>query len=131
MHENALVARVRQRIVSEIEQNGPRHDEAEIYGGEAGDLGLCGGPSSMSWEIHGDLASLAIGGTGAILMELLHPSVMAGVYDSSSFWTDPTKRARNTLGYVLRTTFGNTTAATRVIEMVKRVRSRSRRRIAI
>jgi uncharacterized protein (DUF2236 family) len=57
-------------------------------------------------------------------MELLHPSVMAGVHDHSSFWIEPDRRARNTLGYVLRTTFGNTQAATRVIEGVKRIHSR-------
>lgn len=113
--------RLRAWLASQIEREGGRHDEVAIYGGPAGDLGLCGGPSSMSWEIHGDLASLVLGGTGAILMELLHPSVMAGVHDSSSFWEHPEQRAKNTLGYVLKTTFGNTAAATRVIEMVKRV----------
>jgi uncharacterized protein (DUF2236 family) len=57
-------------------------------------------------------------------MEVLHPSVMAGVYTQSSYRTDPIRRARNTLGYVLRTTFGNTHAATRVIEAVKNVHAR-------
>ena len=63
-------------------------------------------------------------GTAAILMEVLHPSVMAGVYSWSSYRTEPLRRARNTLGYVLRTTFGSTPAATRVIEGVKRVHAR-------
>ena len=57
-------------------------------------------------------------------MEVLHPSVMAGVYTQSSYRTEPLRRARNTLGYVLRTTFGSTPAATRVIEGVKRVHGR-------
>jgi uncharacterized protein (DUF2236 family) len=57
-------------------------------------------------------------------MELLHPSVMAGVEAHSSYRTDPLRRARNTLGYVLRTTFGSAPAATRVIEGVKRVHGR-------
>ena len=103
---------------------GGRHDEPEIYGGPPGDPGLAGGPGSLSWEIHADLATLGIAGTATVLMELLHPSVMAGVHDHSSFWVDPDRRARNTLGYVLRTTFGNTQAATRVIEGVKRIHSR-------
>ncbi|MGH2898723.1 MAG: oxygenase MpaB family protein, partial [Solirubrobacteraceae bacterium] len=77
-----------------------------------------------SWEIHGDLATLGIAGTATVLMELLHPAVMAGVHDHSSFWVDPERRARNTLGYVLRTTFGNSEAATRVIEGVKRIHAR-------
>ena len=41
-------------------------------------------------------------------MEVLHPSVMAGVFTQSSYATEPLRRARNTLGYVLRTTFGST-----------------------
>jgi uncharacterized protein (DUF2236 family) len=115
---------LKQRIVRDIEETGGRHDELEIYGGEPGDLGLAGGPGSVSWEINGDLASLGVAGAGAILMEVLHPSVMAGVFTHSSYRTDPLRRARNTLGYVLRTTFGNTAAATRLIESVKRVHSR-------
>lgn len=116
--------RFRRQILDQIEAIAGRHDEPAIYGGEPGDPGLAGGPSSVSWEIHGDLASVAAAGTGAILMELLHPSVMAGVFAHSSYRTDTLRRARNTLGYVLRTTFGSTPAATRVIESVKRVHSR-------
>jgi uncharacterized protein (DUF2236 family) len=118
-----FVDRYRARIAAEIEAAGGRHDEPQIYAGEPGDPGLCG-PGSMSWEIHGDLASLVVGGTAAILMEVLHPSVMAGVFTHSSYRTEPLRRARNTLGYVLRTTFGSTPGATRVIEGVKRVHAR-------
>jgi len=116
--------RLRRSIVEQIEATAGRHDEAALYGGEPGDPGLAGGPGSMSWEINGDLASIVVAGTGAILMEVLHPSVMAGVFTQSSYRTDPLRRARNTLGYVLRTTFGSTPAATRVIEGVKQVHSR-------
>jgi uncharacterized protein (DUF2236 family) len=108
-------------IIAQIELVGGRHDEPEIYAGPVGDLGLTGGPDSLSWEINGDLASVTGAGSAAILMEVLHPSVMHGVFTQSSYRTDPYARARNTLGYVLRSTFGNTAAATRVIEHVKRV----------
>lgn len=112
------------KIVNTLEEVGGRHDEAAIYGGPVGDNGLCGGPGSMSWEINGDLASVVGAGSAAVLMEVLHPSVMAGVFTQSNYRQDPTSRARNTLGYVLRSTFGNTKAATRVIEQVKMVHSR-------
>jgi len=118
--------RLRRRIAADIEEAGGRHDEPEIYDGEPGDPGLAGGPDSISWEIHGDLASLVVAGTAAVLMEVLHPSVMAGVAGHSSYRSDPARRARNTLGYVLRTTFGSTPAATRVIEGVKAVHRRVR-----
>ncbi len=113
----------RRRLVDEIETAVGRHDEPALYEGEPGDPGLCG-PGSLSWEIHADLASLFLGGTGAILMEVLHPSVMHGVFTRSSYREDPLRRARNTLGYVLRTTFGSTPGATRVIESVKAVHAR-------
>src|SRR5687768_11948074 len=99
---------VRQMLRDEIERIGGRHDEPEMYGGPAGDPGLAGGPSSISWEINGDLASVLGGGLAAVVMEVLHPSVMAGVFTQSTYATDPARRARETLGYVLRTTFGNT-----------------------
>ena len=57
----------------------------------------------------------------AIVLEILHPSVIAGVQDLSNYREDPFQRARATLGYVLATTFGNTEAATAVIERVKHV----------
>jgi uncharacterized protein (DUF2236 family) len=115
---------LRQKIRDQVEAVGGRHDEPAVYGGPAGDPGLAGGPGSMSWEINGDLASVSAGGMAAIIMEVLHPSVMAGVFTQSSYETQPLKRAQNTLGYVLRTTFGNTEAATSVIERVKKVHAR-------
>jgi len=122
--DTAPFVRLKNNIIRDIELGGGRHDELAIYGGEPGDPGIGGGPGSISWEINGDLASLVVGGTGAILMEVLHPSVMAGVYTQSSYRTEPLRRARNTLGYVLRTTFGSTPGATRVIEAVKNVHGR-------
>jgi uncharacterized protein (DUF2236 family) len=116
--------RFRRSLLEQLETAGGRHDEPALYDGAPGDPGLAGGPKSLSWEIHGDLASLVVGGTGAILMEVLHPSVMAGVFTQSSYRSEPLRRARNTLGYVLRTTFGSTPAATRVIEGVRNVHAR-------
>src|SRR5262245_49333314 len=115
---------LRASIVAQIEAAGGRHDEPQYYDGPPSDPGIGGGPGSISWEINGDLASLIVGGTAAIIMEVLHPSVMAGVYTQSSYRTKPLERARNTLGYVLRTTFGNTAAATGVIERVKKIHGR-------
>jgi uncharacterized protein (DUF2236 family) len=57
-------------------------------------------------------------------MEVLHPSVMHGVATQSSYQENPGRRAQNTLGYVLRTTFGSTPAATAVIERVKAMHAR-------
>jgi uncharacterized protein (DUF2236 family) len=107
-------------IVDDIVRQTGRHDEPHVFGGPAGDPGLTG-PGTMSWEINGDIASVVLGGMGAIVMEILHPSVMAGVQDLSSYREQPERRGRTTFGYVVTTTFGNTQAATRLINAVKRM----------
>lgn len=115
--------RIRRAILEESVRVGGRHDEPEIYARPAGDPGLIG-PGSVSWELHSDLAALAAGGTAAIVMEILHPRVMAGVHEFSGYREDPLRRARNTFGYVIRTTFGNTEAAERIIHQVRSVHER-------
>lgn len=113
---------LRRRIVEDFEKGAGRHDDPAVYGGPPGDPGLLG-PDSISWEINADLASVSQAGLPAIVLEILHPSVIAGVQDLSNYREDPFQRARATLGYVLATTFGNTQAATGVIERVKHVHS--------
>src|ERR1700754_3801181 len=110
----------RRRIVQDFEKGAGRHDDPAVYGGPPGDPGLIG-PDSISWEINGDLASVSQAGLPAIVLEILPPSVVAGVQDLSNYRDDPFQRARATLGYVLTTTFGNTEAETRLIERVKGV----------
>jgi len=99
------------------------HDEVEIYGAPPGDPGLVG-PGSVSWEMHSDVAATFFGGLAAIVMEILHPSVMAGVHDQSAYREQPLRRARTTHGYVIVTTFGNTAAAEGLIDRVRRMHAR-------
>jgi len=113
---------MRRRTVADFEKGAGRHDDPEVYGGPPGDPGLIG-PGSISWEINADLASVSQAGLPAIVLEILHPSVIAGVQDLSNYRQDPFQRARATLGYVLTTTFGNTEAATALVEHVKHVHS--------
>lgn len=110
---------MRDYVIQAVTTISGRHDQVGLYGGPAGDLGLCGGPASVSWEINGDLGSVATAGVAAIVLEVLHPSVVAGVQDHSDYQRDPFRRARTTMGYVLGTTFGNTEAATKLIEGVR------------
>lgn len=116
---NVIARRIRE---DHLHQTG-RHDSPAIFGGPPGDRGLIG-PGSVSWEINSDLAAISIGGLGAIVLEILHPSVIAGVQDHSSYREDPLRRSRTTFGYVVTTTFGNTQAATRLINAVHNVHSR-------
>jgi uncharacterized protein (DUF2236 family) len=114
----------RARLRAQVEEVGGRPDDPNMYGGPAGDPGLVGGPDSVSWEVNGHLASVLAAGLGAIVMEVLHPSVMDGVFTQSAYRTQPARRAQETLGYVLRTTFGNTEAASALIGRVKRIHGR-------
>jgi uncharacterized protein (DUF2236 family) len=106
-------------IVADHQRQTGTHDQPEIFAGPAGDQGLVGGPDSVSWRVHSDIAAITIGGMGAIVLEILHPSVMAGVQDLSSYRDEPLRRGKTTFGYVVTTTFGNTRAATRLINAVK------------
>src|SRR3954447_19856042 len=110
-------------IVDDLLGQVGHHDQREVFAEPAGDPGLIG-PGSVSWELHSDLSAVALAGTAAIAMELLHPSVMAGVGQQSSYREDPFRRARTTFAWVITNTFGNTRAAEQMIERVKRMHGR-------
>ncbi len=111
---------LKQGVIRLFEETVGKHDDPAIFGGTPGDPGLVG-PDSVSWELHSDIGSIAAAGLGAIIMEILHPAVMAGVYTQSSYRTQTFRRAQATFGYVVVTTFGNTEAATRTINRVRRM----------
>lgn len=113
---------LKRAIVADIVKQTGSHDQAHIFGGPPGDPGLIG-PGSMTWRINGDIASVVVGGLGAIVMEILHPSVMAGVQDLSNYREEPERRGKTTFGYVVTTSFANTHAATRLINVVKKMHS--------
>ena len=100
-----------------------RHDED--FTGPPGDLGLFG-PASVTWQVHGDLPSMLVGGVAALLLQTLHPLAMAGVVDHSAYRTDPLGRLRRTAGFVAVTTFGATPAVDRAIDQVRAVHRRVR-----
>lgn len=117
-------SRRRRKLVADFEAQVGTHDDPKIFGGPAGDPGLAGGPGSVSWRLNRDIPSVAIAGAGAIILEMLHPSVVAGVEEHSSYRSDPFRRARTTFGYVITTTFANTQAAERLIGQVRRMHRR-------
>jgi uncharacterized protein (DUF2236 family) len=114
---------LKRSILDEYTRVSGSHEDPETYGLPAGDPGLIG-PGSVSWEIHSDMSAIGIAGAAAIVLEIMHPSVMAGVHDRSNYRTKPFERARNTAGYVLATTFGSTEAAEALIARVRRMHGR-------
>lgn len=86
----------------------------------AGDPGLYG-PDSVIWRVHGDFSSMLCGGISALLMQMLHPLALAGVWDHSNFRSDMMGRLRRTSQFIAVTTFGNTVDAQTLIERVRRI----------
>ena len=85
-----------------------------------GDPGLFG-PHSVSWRVHGDFPSMLIGGISALMLQLLHPLALAGVWDHSNFREDLLGRLRRTSQFISGTTFGSTQDAQWLIEKVRKI----------
>lgn len=84
-----------------------------------GDPGLLG-PDSVSWRVIAEPAAIA-GGLRALLVQLLHPSAMAGVADHSAYRQDPLGRLERTSAWVTVSTFGATEEAIAVARRVRGV----------
>jgi uncharacterized protein (DUF2236 family) len=64
------------------------------------------GPGSISWRVNRE-AALLLGGGRALLMQVAHPLVAAGVADHSDFRHDPLARLNRTMDLSLALTFGS------------------------
>jgi uncharacterized protein (DUF2236 family) len=73
--------------------------------GTPGDPGLAG-PGSVTWRISRERV-VPLGGLSALLLQLAHPLIAAGVAEHSSFQDDPTRRLMLTLEMLLVTAFGD------------------------
>jgi len=62
-------------------------------------------PDSISWRVFGNPVSMAVGGVAAVLLELGEARVRAGVWDHSSFRSDPAGRIRRTAYGAMLTVF--------------------------
>jgi uncharacterized protein (DUF2236 family) len=90
------------------------------------------GPGSVTWKVNREM--IAVAGWGrAILLQLAHPAVAAGVHDHSAFrgsLLSSFRRLHSTVGAMLSLTFGDTeqmlTAAAGINTIHDRVRGRVR-----
>jgi uncharacterized protein (DUF2236 family) len=85
-----------------------------------GDPGLYG-PAAICWQVHGDFPSMLIGGISALLLQMLHPLALAGVWDHSNFREDMLGRLRRTAQFISGTTFGSTHDANWLIDKVRTI----------
>ena len=83
------------------------------------DVGIYG-PDSVNWRVNREQIML-LGGGRALLLQLAHPMVAAGVSQHSDFAADPMKRLRRTLDATLAIVFGTTDEAERAAAQVRAV----------
>lgn len=81
-------------------------------------------PGSVVWRVHGDVGTMMVGGVTSLLLQMLHPAVLAGVWDHSNFRQDMHGRLRRTARFIAMTTYGEKTAAEAAIATVRRVHDR-------
>ena len=86
--------------------------------GEPGDAGWFG-PGSTIWSVHADAATL-VGGVRALLVQAMHPTVLAGFDQHSDYQEDPESRLQRTAAFVTVTTFGTTAQAEAACDRVRR-----------
>ncbi len=85
-----------------------------------GDAGLFG-PQSMVWQVHADFTAMMVGGISALLLQMLHPLALAGVWDHSSFRQDMLGRLRRTSLFIAGTTYGGLHDAEQLIDKVRTI----------
>lgn len=81
------------------------------------------GPGSVTWRVHGD-PSMLVGGFRALLLQAVHPLVMAGFDDNSLFRDDPWGRYRRTGEWVTTVTYGTTSQAEKAGARLRRLHAR-------
>jgi uncharacterized protein (DUF2236 family) len=79
------------------------------------------GPRSVAWRVHGDVTSMMVGGVTSLLLQMLHPAVLAGVWDHSRFREDMSGRLRRTARFIALTTYGGRDEAEEAIARVRRI----------
>ena len=74
---------------------------------------------SVAWRVNGDIVTMMIGGVSGLLLQMLHPAVLAGVWDHSDFRADMHGRLRRTAKFIAVTTFDHASAGQAAIDRVK------------
>jgi uncharacterized protein (DUF2236 family) len=81
-------------------------------------------PDSVSWQVFKNPVTLFIGGVTAVLLELAEPRVRTGVWEHTSFRTDPVRRLRRTGLAAMITFYGARSRAEAMIGGVTRMHER-------
>ena len=76
---------------------------------------------SVAWRVNGDIVTMMIGGVSGLLLQMLHPAVLAGVWDHSDFRADMHGRLRRTAKFIAVTTYDHASAGQAAIDKVRRI----------
>jgi uncharacterized protein (DUF2236 family) len=104
------------------------HDEgrpAWVAKVEQGDDAGYFGPGSAAWAVHGGIPTM-VAGIRSLLVQALHPGVMAGVYDWSRYQEDALGRLSGTVQWLITVTYADTALARAETARVGRFHDRVR-----
>lgn len=93
------------------------------FSAPAGEPALAG-PESVSWRIFKNPVTLFIGGVAAVILELAEPRVRTGVWENTSFRTDPVGRLKRTGLAAMVTVYGARSAAAAMIARVNAIHAK-------
>ncbi|WP_368039965.1 oxygenase MpaB family protein [Sphingomonas bacterium] len=79
------------------------------------------GPDAVAWRVHGDVGAMMVGGVSSLLLQMLMPEVLAGVWDHSNFRADMHGRLRRTARFIATTTYASRPDAEAAIDRVRRI----------
>ena len=82
------------------------------------------GADSVSWRVFSNPVALFIGGVTAVLLELAEPRVRSGVWDHTTFRTDPLPRMKRTGMAAMVTVYGARSRAEAMIAGIGRMHGR-------
>ena len=81
------------------------------------------GPGSLTWRVNGE-SVLLLGGGRALILQVAHPKVAAGVARFSNYREDPWGRLYRTLDTTLKIVFGDPRTSRAAAERLRRVHTR-------
>ena len=79
---------------------------------------------SVAWRVNGDIVTMMIGGVSGLLLQMLHPAVLAGVWDHSDFRADMHGRLRRTAKFIAVTTYDHAERGQAAIDRVRSIHDR-------
>lgn len=81
-------------------------------------------PDSVSWRVFKNPVALFIGGVAAVILEFAEPRVRTGVWEHTTFRTEPVARLRRTGLAAMVTVYGARSVSEKMIAKVRRLHDR-------